>query len=457
MPMFEYVSRLAASPAEVFKWHMRPGAFERLSPPWESVQVVDRQGSALEGGRVTLRIHKGGRFTWVLQHKEIQQGRQFVDEQVRGPFRRWRHVHRFVPDGDGCTVEDHIEYDLPLGQVADSLIGQHIQQMLARAFRYRHLQLWHDLARHRMAAGLAPQRIVVSGGSGLIGSALCQFLTSGGHHVDRLVRQMVRPGSTDIFWNPSRNELDPAALEGADIVVHLAGETVAGRWTPRKKAAILESRTQSTVLLCKALATLSRKPRVLISASAVGYYGNRGALLLGEQSEPGDDFLSEVCQAWEAAAEPARQAGIRVVHPRIGIVLSGRGGALRALLPPFRLGLGGPTGSGYQYMSWIDIDDLLGALHLAMFNTDLAGAVNAVSPNPVINRRFSETLARVLRRPMLLGMPGPLARLVLGEFAEVALLSSQRAVPEQLARAGFAFNYADLEESLRHQLGRPDA
>ncbi len=456
MPTFEYSSRLAASPAEAFRWHVRPGAFERLNPPWETVRVVDRQGSVLDGGRVTLRICKGVCFTWTLQHKDIEPGRQFVDEQVHGPFRRWRHVHRFAPEGngDGCILTDHIDYELPLGHVADSIAGQRVKQMLTQLFRYRHQQLQHELARHRLTADLPPQRIVVSGTSGLIGSALCRFLTSGGHRVDRLVRHMPLPGTTDIRWNPSRAEIDAPALEGADIVVHLAGENVAGRWTGAKKRAILESRTQGTRLLSESLARLARKPRVLISASAIGYYGDRGTEILREGSALGAGFLADVCQAWEAAADPARQAGVRVVHPRIGVVLSGQGGLLRALLPLFRIGAGGPVGAGGQYISWIDIDDLLSALHHTMFTDTLSGAINMVSPNAVTNRHFSETLARVLGRPMLLGMPGPLARLMLGQFADETLLASQRAAPDRLIGAGFAFWFSELERSLRRQLGR---
>lgn len=455
MPVFEYTTSLPASPTEVFDWHMRPGAFERLSPPWESIQVSDRKGTVLDGGRITLRICKGVCLTWTLQHKDIEPGRQFVDEQISGPWRRWRHTHRFLPTDDGgCTIHDRIEYELPLGPSVDSLARGRVDRWLSRVFRYRQQQLRHDFDRHRLAAGRPPQRIVVSGATGLIGSALCQFLTAGGHRVDRLVRRPPPPGTTDIPWDPARGALDPAALEGADAVVHLAGESVAGRWTIAKKRAILESRTASTRLLAETLAKLSRKPRVLVSASAIGYYGDRGAAVLTEDEPPGAGFLGEVCKAWEAAAEPAREAGIRVVHPRIGVVLSARGGALRAAWTPFSLGLGGPVGHGYQYMSWIDLDDLLGVLFLAIVDDTLAGSVNAVSPNPVINRRFSRSLADVLHRPMFLRIPASFARLLLGELADAGLLASQRVIPSRLARAGFDFHYPDLEASLCHQLGR---
>ncbi len=456
MATFEYRTRLNASAAEVFKWHTRAGAFERLSPPWQDIKVLDRKGGVLDGGEVTLRIGRGpAKFTWVLRHKDVQENRQFADEQVKGPMRRWHHVHRFEPAaGGGCTLVDHIDYALPLGGVGSALVGSRVRQMLERLFRYRQMQLEHDLTVHAKASDPRPHRVVVGGASGLIGTRLCNFLTTGGHHVDRLVRHMARPGGSDIYWNPAKSEIDRSALEGADVVVNLAGENLMGRWTPEKKKAILDSRVQSTRLLAETLAQLSRKPKVFVSVSATGYYGDRAGEVLTEQAAPGNNFLAEVCRAWEAAAEPAEAAGIRVVHPRIGMVLSGRGGALRAMLPAYQLGAGGPIGSGYQYVSWIDMDDLLGVLHLVMLEQNLDGPVNAVSPHTPINREFSRTLAMVLHRPMVLSVPGPLARKVMGEMADAVLLPSQRVVPQRLSEAGFAFRYAQLEDAIRHQLGR---
>lgn len=456
MPVFEHQSLLPANAAEVFKWHMRPGAFERLSPPWLNVRVLERHGGVADGGRVTLQLRKGPlAVRWVLLHKDIIEGRQFVDEQVKGPWRHWRHVHRFEPAGEtACTLHDKVEYDLPAGRLGESLAGTSIDRMLGQLFLYRHEQLRHDLQRHRLAAGKPPQRIIVTGASGLIGSALCAFLTSGGHRVDRLVREMPHPGGTDVYWSPAKGEIDATGLEGADIVVHLAGESLIGRWTPTKKRTIRDSRVGSTQLLAEAIAKLSRRPRVLVSASAIGYYGDRGAEQLTEEAPAGSGFLAEVCQSWEQAAEPARQAGVRVVHPRIGVVLSGRGGALPAMAQPFQLGLGGTLGSGCQYVSWIDMDDLLGALHLAMFRDDVVGPLNAVSPQPVLQRDLAKALGRVLRRPAAIGMPGPLLKIVLGELADAGLLASQRVVPATLARMGFTFHRSCLEDSLRRQLGR---
>ncbi len=415
-----------------------------------------RKGGLANGSRVTLALRKGPvGMRWLLEHRDVDEPRQFADEQISGPFKSWRHLHRFEPDEQGgCIVRDHIEYALPAGNVGESLAGNSIDNILARLFRYRHKQLRHELARHAVAAGMPPQRIVVSGSSGLIGSALCNYLTTGGHRVDHLVRKLPRPGSSDIRWKPSAGEIDSSGLEGADIVVHLAGENLAGRWTPARKEAIRNSRVTGTSLLCQALAGLQRKPNVIVSASAVGYYGDRAAEILNEDSSGGDNFLAEVCKAWEAAAEPARQAGIRVVHPRFGIVLSGRGGALRAMLTPFKLGLGGSIGSGYQYISWIDIDDLLAIIEHAMFTDEIAGPINAVSPNPVTQRDFAAALGKILHRPAVLNMPGPLLRLLLGDMADNALLSSQCALPDRLVKAGFRLLLA-APRRLACQTARP--
>ena len=257
-------------------------------------------------------------------------------------------------------------------------------------------------------------------------------------------------------WNPAAGELDPAQLDGIDAVVHLAGEPIApGRWTARRKREILESRTGSTRLLSEVLARLKTPPSVLISASAIGYYGNRGDARLDEESGPGSGFLAEVCLAWEQAVEPARRAGIRVAIPRIGVVLARHGGALAPLLLPFRLGLGGRLGHGRQYMSWIHIGDLVAAFQHALDQPDLEGPFNAVAPNPVPNTEFTKTLARVLHRPAFLPIPVPILRLALGELAEPLLLDSTRLTPSRLESTDFRFTHPKLEEALSSLLTPP--
>ena len=296
--------------------------------------------------------------------------------------------------------------------------------------------------------------VLVSGASGLIGSALVPALDTGGHRVTRLVRGAGDGGGDTVRWDPDAGVIDAAALEGVDAVVHLAGETVAGRWTRSKKERIMESRRGGTGLLARAIAGLERPPHTLVCASAIGVYGNRGDEPLTERSDTGSGFLADVVREWEAATRPAAEAGIRVVNLRFGIVLSPRGGALGQMLTPFRLGVGGPLGSGRQYMSWISIDDVVGAIQHALVASRLSGPVNATAPEPVTNRVFSRTLGRVLRRPALLPVPPVALRLLFGQFADEGLLWGQRVLPEKLLESGYHFRHPSLEAALRHVLGR---
>jgi uncharacterized protein (TIGR01777 family) len=296
--------------------------------------------------------------------------------------------------------------------------------------------------------------VAVTGSSGLIGSALFAFLATEGHQVTRLVR---RPpgGEREIQWEPEAGVRELSGLEGVDAVVHLAGENIAsGRWTPQRKAEIRRSRVEGTRRLCESFTRLGRPPKVLASASAIGYYGDRGDEVLREESQPGSDFLAQVCRDWEAATEPASRAGVRVVQSRIGIILSPAGGALKKMLLPFSLGLGGKIGTGRQFMSWISLDDAVGATYHALTTDSLVGAVNVVAPAPVTNSEFTRTLARVLRRPALVPMPAFAARLAFGEMADALLLASARVVPSRLQGSGYRFRHPELEGALRHLLGR---
>ncbi|HEY6290738.1 MAG TPA: TIGR01777 family oxidoreductase [Terriglobia bacterium] len=298
-------------------------------------------------------------------------------------------------------------------------------------------------------------RIAVTGSSGLVGSGLLPFLAAQGHSVTRVVRPGTRPGPDQVVWDPDAGRIDPAAIGGFDGVVHLAGENIAGaRWTSERKTLIRGSRVKSTRLLAGTLAKLSRPPRVLISASATGYYGDRGDELLTEDSPPGAGFPPELCRDWEDAAETAAQNGIRTVILRIGVVLSPAGGALARMLPPFKAGLGGPVGSGRQYMSWIALDDVAGVIHHALVNASLVGPVNAVAPESVTNREFTRTLGRVLERPAFFAVPPFVLRLAFGEMADALLLASVRAVPAKLEASGYQFLYPELEGALRHVLGK---
>ncbi len=298
-------------------------------------------------------------------------------------------------------------------------------------------------------------KVLVTGSTGLVGSTLIPFLATEGHTMTRLVRSRPSSPNQEAGWDPERGDLDPAGLEGHDAVVHLAGENIAaGRWTPERKEKIRASRVNGTRLLCEALAGLDDPPKVLVSASAIGYYGERGNEAVTEESTAGSGFLPEVCKAWEEAAQPAANAGIRVVHVRIGIVMSPAGGALAKMLTPFRMGLGGKIGSGKQYMSWISIDDLIGVIHHAITSGALIGPVNAVAPTPVRNSEFTRILGRVLGRPALIPLPAFAAKMMLGEMADELLLASTRVEPGRLKSTGYTFHHSRLEEALRHVLGK---
>ncbi len=302
---------------------------------------------------------------------------------------------------------------------------------------------------------VAPKRIVISGASGLIGRALVPFLRAQGHTVLRLVRRAVE-GAEEIYWNPVRGELEVTAFEGVDAVIHLAGENVAaGRWTRARKVAIRESRVGSTHLLVETMRRMSRPPAIFISASATGYYGydGEGDSPTTERSPMGKGFLAEVCAAWEAEARRAESSQTRVIVLRFGLVLAAEGGALRKMLPVFRLGLGGHLGSGRQGMSWIARDDVIGALQYLLAHPECTGVFNATAPKPVSNKEFTATLGQVLRRPAALPVPGVVLHAFFGEMAREALLGGVRAMPERLLAAGYAFQHETLEAALRRELG----
>ena len=296
-------------------------------------------------------------------------------------------------------------------------------------------------------------KILVTGASGMVGTALLRLLSSTGHESVPVSRKKEHGGS--IFWNPSKGEIDSQSMEGFDAAVHLAGESiVGGRWTTAQKQRIRDSRVLGTRLLSESLARLTRPPQVLVSASAIGYYGNRGSEILREDSSPGQGFLADVCRQWEASTDPATRQGLRVVHTRFGIILSANGGALAKMLTPFKLGVGGRIGSGQQYMSWISLDDACGVILHAIEAGSLHGPVNTVSPSPVTNQEFTRVLGKVLSRPSIFPLPAFVARVALGEMAEELLLYSARVEPAKLRATRYAFRHKDLEETLKYLLGR---
>lgn len=437
----------------VYRWLMRPGATARLTPPWTSLVVAQPGVPARGGSRIAGRIGRGpGRGPWVLERGVVLEGRIIEDRQVTGPFSFWTHRQSIEPTGpDGCRLTDRIEYALPAGLLG-SLGTQWLPTRLARAFHYRHQTISQDLADHLRHAGQPRLRVAVTGAGGLIGRNLTAFLSAAGHDVRPVVR--TTPGDRQIGWNPAAGTIDRALLEGVDAVIHLAGENIAAhRWTPSRREAIRASRSSATRLLAETLAGLERPPRLFLSASAVGLYGDRGEELMTESSPAGTGFLAEVCRAWEAATAPAAAAGVRVLTLRFGVVLTPAGGALARMLPAFRAGLAGRLGSGRQWLSWIGIDDVLGAINHLLFATDPAGPVNMVA-GAVRNAEFTRSLASVLHRPAVLPVPAPLLRLAVGGLADEGLLASTRVDPGFLRETGYRYRHGDLATALPHLLGR---
>jgi hypothetical protein len=458
VPHVEYQSSIDASAEDLFAWHARPGAFERLTPPWLPI-TLERFEGIQDGQRAVIRLGYGpASIRWVAEHFDYIEGEQFCDRQIRGPFEAWTHVHRMAPEGpEASTLIDAIDYELPLGGLGD-LFGSGIaRDELDRQFTYRHHITAQDLELHQQynPAGRS-LTVAVSGASGLIGQQLTAFLTTGGHTVKQLTRS--RPvGDDQIYWNPREQAIEGDKLNGVDAVIHLAGENVfALRWTEAKKDSIMHSRRVGTRLIAEALAGLDNPPDVFLSASAVGYYGDHGTEPITEDTAPSSNagFLSDVCQAWEAATQPAAEAGIRTAQLRTGIVLTPAGGALQLMLPAFRLGLGGRIGAPNQYFPWIALDDVIGGYVHALWTDTVEGPVNLTAPEPATMDAYAKTLAGVLNRPALLNVPGSAVRTALGEVADEMLLQSARVRPDRLQATGYTFRHPALRGALRHLLGK---
>lgn len=453
-------TRINAPPTAVFDWHTRPGAFERLAPPYEQLRVVSRKGTIRDGDELIfeVRMAPGVWMRWQARHYGFEPGKQFCDEQVQGPFAQWRHRHRVeaAEDGAGAVLVDEVEYSLPLEPLSSLAPRFMVEDKIDAMFEYRSRTIQMDVERHHLL-GIKPMRIAMTGAGGLLGRHLASFLRTGGHEVIPMVRSRQNSQADAIVWSTreglSREEA--TKLESVDAVIHLAGESIMGVWTSEKKAAIRQSRVEGTRRLATALAGLERKPKVLICASATGVYPDAGDRILDESAPPGTSFLSEVAREWEEAAEPAREAGIRTVHCRISMVLAGDGGALPTMKVPFSMGLAGRVGSGRQWMSWVALDDVIGIIHHALGNESISGPINTTSPNPVTNEEFTQTLARVLRRPAIFPMPEFAAKALPGGMGSEILLRSTRAVPRIAQDSGYRFAFPELEPALRHYLGRP--
>jgi uncharacterized protein (TIGR01777 family) len=452
---FRFASYFPCSARELYDWHSRPGALERLIPPWENTRVVSQTGLIEPGAQVVLRLHAGPfPYHWHARHVEDVPGVRFRDIQERGPFATWSHTHRFSDTPQGALLEDEIEYALPGQALLPGAADRLVTPMLARIFRYRHATLGDDILLHQRCS-TKPLRILITGASGVLGSALRPLLSTGGHEVWTLVRRTPDRTRNEIYWNPAENQLNLAGLPPFDGVIHLAGDNIGvGRWTGAKKKRVIESRVQGTGLIARTIAALPVKPKVLLSASAVGFYGNCLDCCMREEDRAGADFISDVCALWEHSARPAEEAGIRTVFMRIGVVLSPRGGALQRLLATSAIGFFRGFGGGDQFISWIGINDMVGAVLHALSCDRLEGPVNIAAPQPVTNAELMQALARVVRRPLLPAIPAGLLKFLYGQMASEVLLGGCRVTTDKLEQSGYIFRQPALEPALRQLLGK---
>ncbi len=448
MAIAERRSKMPVDAASLLDWHFQPGAFERLQPSWEKVEVVAHKGSIADGGQVVLKARIAGiPTTWVADHVTVADD-HFVDIQQAGPFKRWVHTHRAVPDGDHSILHDHVDYTLPMGVLGRLVAGRNVARRLERLFQWRHARMANDLSR----PSSTPQTIAITGSHGLIGGQLSTYLGTRGHTVRPVQRAHGGSNEGELLWHPEDGLVAPSRWAGLDAVVHLAGETIAQRWTSGAKKRIWNSRVPATKRLCEGLAALDEPPKALVSASAIGYYGDNNEPI-DETAPRGDGFLAELVEAWEQATQPAKDAGIRVTHPRTGIVLSGRGGALVPLLRVAKLGAGGPITGGKQWFPWVHIDDEVYAIEHLLAN-DVHGPANVVAPGIVQQRDFAKALGRVIRRPSIAPLPKLAVRTMFGQMGKELFEYGQHLEPSVLQETGYRFAHPELEAALRFELGR---
>ena len=433
----QQVSTVLAPASFIYDWHTRDGAFERLLPPWERVQLIQSDG-AFDRRSVYLKMKRYGlSFYWTAQHRDVIPGRQFVDEQVKGPFKSWRHSHVFHPLADDRTkMVDDIDLAMPLSFLSHALMGRSIKHDISRMLSYRHGIVTHDL-QLQYEWPLEPQVIAITGASGLIGRSLVHFLRAAGHTVKLLVRKNRPDWSYELCWDPEVGILDD--FSDVSTVIHLAGESIASplRWTEQKKNRLVRSRIRSTQALVQQFRDVPNRIHTFICASAVGIFPSSKQVMT-ESSPHGDRFLSRLVSDWEAECDPIRDR-IRVCNARFGVVLHPSGGMIQRLRPLMRAGVLGRVGDGDQYMSWVALDDALRAIYFMMANPALNGPINVVAPHAQPQLDWVKEWARASFRPALVPLPKGVVNDVMGEMGHELLLQSQRVSPKKLTEANFRF------------------
>ncbi|MCH2204932.1 MAG: TIGR01777 family oxidoreductase [Lentisphaerales bacterium] len=444
-------SLMPVSAEKLANWHNSPAAFGRIQPPWESAKILKKAKSIADNLEEHVQIKLGPlKKRWIARYHDVVPNEQFCDVQVEGPFDYWDHKHVFKSiDRDTSELVDDVTYKEPLGLVGRFLGGRVIQNKLNRMFKYRHEVTKADLERH-FNRDIKSMRILIIGGTGLIGSSLEPFLTMLGHEVEIMTRNPTKPNH--IGWNPDTGEVDLEKLEGFDAFIHLSGKKIIGLWTEQFKHEAYTSRIDTSRLLVESIQELENPPKIVLAASASAYYPNK-AEAFDETSPKGEGFLQDLVADWDAQFEPLKDLGIRTVNLRIGAVLTPAGGALQQMLPVFNCGLGGRVGSGEQMMSWIAMDDLLDIVESALEDERYFGPVNVVSPNAVTNLEFTKTLARVLKRPAILPVPEFVLKKLPGNIADEMFLANNWLKPAKLDIFDYEYRYPDLAGALRHVLG----
>ena len=442
------------APGEILcKWHHKRDVFHRIQPPWESANIINKAASISDGLEEHIQIQMGPlKKMWIARYQDVIEGKQFCDLQVKGPFGYWLHKHIFHDNGDGTsTLEDNITYRPPLGFFGKILAGGMIRGKLDMMFDYRHEVTREDIVRHHKK-DVDSRNILISGGTGLVGKNLASLLTSIGHNVSILSRSPSKPNH--VKWDLEDRYIEKEKLVDIDTVINLAGASIAGLWTKKHKERIYRSRVAGTQFLVDALLVHAPKLKTFLSASGSGCYPLDSGETYDESGPIGESFLGKVANDWEKASDKLLEEGIRVAKFRIGVVISQQGGALQKMLTPAKLCLTGPWGNGKQHMSWISLADLTDILTFAVSDEKYSGVINTVAPESIEVNNFFKTVGKVLGRPQPFRVPAFIMKSLPNDMGKEIFLGDNRVKPKFLEEIGYEYRHADLETSLRFELGR---
>lgn len=450
--IFNFTSQLPINTKDLFNWHKRPGALERLTPGWSKMKILKSSGGIELGGWVQLKTGPLGGILWELVHDDYQEGILFTDRALKSPFKSWKHKHVFESLGDQQSLlKDYIQYEMPWGCTPFKF---YIENLLERIFKARMLRLLDEINFFGLNTDATPLTLAITGSSGLIGESLLPLLKLKGHCIRIIQRgDPIQSENSIYYYNAINGNGLKTALEGVDVVVHLAGEPILGYWTQAKKEAIYQSRVYNTRLLVKAIKELKIKPNAFVMASAVGYYGN-STDGVNEYSPKGKGFLPIIVADWESEATPLKEMGIRLVQLRLGTILSAKKGLLPLVTPFFSIGLGHVLGNQKNYFPWIDIEDVVNVFYHAIIHTTWSGIINVVAPEIITQNIFSSMLATTLKRPCAFTISEKFLKLIGGEFATTCCLNNQKIVSNKLPKYNYKFMFPSLKASLTRQLGQ---